>query len=221
MKVAVMADGEWDYLWGRNELETQKIDVLICADGGANLAISSGRIPDVLVGDLDSITTDNLSKCLENETKIIKYPAEKDQTDLELALDFAQNYLESHGQPENTILLYAAGGKRLDHLLGNVAIMLGAAQNKRTVIMTDKSYLAWIMLPGRETINATVGQLLSIIPLSEKAVVCSRGLYYELNHLTLWQNSARGVSNILRESKVELEVRQGNILVILFDKRHD
>jgi thiamine pyrophosphokinase len=153
MKIAVIANGEWDPEWGRKEFAQKPIDVLICADGGGNLAISSGKIPDVLIGDLDSITEENLNRCRENNTKIKKYPREKDQTDLELALEYAETYLKAYGTQEDEISLYAGAGKRLDHLLGNIALMLQAAENNRKIKMVDKSFIAWVMLSGKEILQ--------------------------------------------------------------------
>jgi thiamine pyrophosphokinase len=212
MRIAIIANGEWDSVWGRTKLREEKFDLLICADGGANLALAAGIVPDVLIGDLDSATQDTISKCEENKVRIIKYPSEKDETDLELAVNYAHSYMK--GQPEKEILLYAAGGKRLDHLLGNIAIMLGSAQKGLKFIMVDKDYRAWVMLPGRDTIAGAKGQSLSIIPLSEKAEVNTHGLYYELNNLVLWQNSTRGISNVFEQTEIKLEVLQGCVLIM-------
>lgn len=215
MRVAVIANGEWDTEWGHSELSSKKFDILICADGGSNLAVSAGKIPDVLIGDLDSISSKNLRKCQEHNTIIKEYPKEKDQTDLELAVEYADSYLQANGKPEDEIVLYAAGGKRLDHLLGNIALMLGWAQKKRIVRMVDKSYQAWIMLPGTQIIHGTKGQELSIVALTEKAKVASQGLYYELNDLTLLQSSARGISNVFRNEQAEIKLLEGLIMVII------
>ncbi|NLO96761.1 MAG: hypothetical protein GX091_01570 [Peptococcaceae bacterium] len=80
--------------------------------------------------------------------------------------------------------------------------------------MKDKAFRAWVMLPGRETIKGKEGQRLSIISLSEKAKLKSQGLYYELNNLVLWQNSARGISNVLVENEVFLEVLSGYVFIV-------
>lgn len=213
MKVAVVANGEWDSEWGKKELAEGDIDVLICADGGGNLAIASGKLPDVLIGDLDSITKENLNKC-EDSAKIKKFPQEKDQTDLELALEYAEIYLQSYGSPKDEIILYGAGGKRADHFLGNIALMIGYAEKGRRIRMKDKSYEAWVVLPGFENINGYTGQEISLLALSEKAVVTSRGLYYPLNKLTLKQNSPQGISNVFTEEEAVLEVHEGKVLVV-------
>ncbi len=217
MKVAVMANGEWNVSWGQRELATQEIDVLICADGGGNHALAAGKFPDVLIGDLDSITEDSLKICQNHNTKIKKFPREKDETDLELALAYAETYLQGYGCQEDAIYLYAAAGRRLDHLLGNISLMLGFAEKNRRIKLVDSSFTAWVMLPGKELLKGIEGQQLSIISLSEQARVTSRGLYYELNNLTLFQNTTRGISNVFNEELAEIEVQEGKVLIILLN----
>lgn len=215
MKVAVMANGEWDSSWGQNELADTQLELFICADGGGNLAIASGKVPDVLIGDMDSITAENLKKCQEGNTEIKTFPKEKNQTDLELAVEYAEKTLQSYGNPEDEILLYAAGGKRLDHLLGNVALLLAYAEKGRRIKMRDKISDAWIMLRGKDRVCGSKGQELSIIPLSEKAEVTSNGLYYELSNLSLSQNSPKGISNVFTCEEIVLEVHEGKVLIVL------
>ncbi|KUO65774.1 MAG: thiamine pyrophosphokinase [Gracilibacter sp. BRH_c7a] len=215
MRVIVLANGEWDSEWGRLELTKEKTDLLICADGGANLAISSGVLPDILLGDLDSITQENLKKCQDVNVQIKKFPSQKDQTDLELAIEYAQAYLESYGTPNDEILLYAAGGKRLDHLQGNIALMLGFAQKGRRIKMIDKTYDAWIMLASEEIVRGHVDQEISLIALSEEAQVSSQGLFYKLDNLTLSQNATRGISNVFTQEEVQIKIFHGNLLIVL------
>lgn len=215
MKVAVVANGEWDNEWGNKELTQENIDVLICADGGANQVIASGKKPDVLIGDLDSITPENLDKCDDGITKIKKFPKEKDETDLELALEYTEIYLNSYGEIQDDILLYGAGGKRLDHLFGNIALMLKYIEKNRRIIMRDPRYDAWIVKTGTEVIQAAEGQELSLITLSEHAVVTAEGVYYSVNRLALYQYSPRGISNVFTQDEVKLEVHEGKVLVVL------
>ncbi len=72
-------------------------------------------------------------------------------------------------------------------------------------------------ISSKKTIRGNPGQELSIVPLSEHAVVTSQGLYYPLNRLTLRQNTTRGISNILMAHTAEIEVHQGKILLIILD----
>ncbi|MFW2367159.1 MAG: thiamine diphosphokinase, partial [Desulforhopalus sp.] len=89
MKVFIFANGDL----GRPHLLTPFIDqsdLLIAADGGANHCFQLNITPDILLGDLDSIRPAVLNHYRKTEVAISKYPTEKDATDLEIALDLAQ-----------------------------------------------------------------------------------------------------------------------------------
>ena len=214
MKIAVLVNGVWDSEWGRQEL----VDVgfLVCADGGGNSALLSGRLPDVLIGDLDSITPENLVKCIEGGTKIIRYPKEKDQTDLELALDYTR-FQAPTGYLESEIWLYGATGGRIDHLLGNIALLLNYARRGWKIILKDPEHLIWI-IQKQESISANIGQEISLISLTEKAVVTTEGFYYPLKYENLFQDSTRGISNYLMGTQGFIQVDDGWVLAILTNR---
>lgn len=209
-KIAVLANGSWDCTWGSKILED--IDCLICADGGANHALLSGRLPDLLIGDLDSISAESLNKCVKAGCLIERYPCAKDETDLELALVRAEEQARSVG--ERDIWLYGATGKRLDHFFGNVALMLAYAKKGCRIYLADPEHEMWI-LHGREEIKGVVGQEVSLLVLSEKAIVTTEGLRYPLRADVLFQESPRGVSNVFLGEKAVVWVHEGWVLVVL------
>ncbi|HZK85992.1 MAG TPA: thiamine diphosphokinase, partial [Desulfosporosinus sp.] len=191
MKIAILANGDWDLDWGSRVL--QEVDYLICADGGANYASLSGRLPDLLIGDLDSVTPEILKQCENAGCSIKQFSCEKDETDLELALIYAE--VQARLVNERDIWLYGATGKRIDHFMGNIALMLAYAQKGYRIRLVDPEHEIWI-LQSRECIKGTIGQELSLIALSEKAVVTTEGLYYPLTQGLLLQDSPRGISNV-------------------------
>ncbi|OLN33347.1 thiamine diphosphokinase [Desulfosporosinus metallidurans] len=209
-KIAVLANGSWDSVWGEQVLK--EVDFLICADGGANNAALSGRMPDLLIGDLDSILVENLYQCKKMGCAIERFPCEKDETDLELALSRAEEQARFVG--ERDIWLYGATGKRIDHFLGNLALMLAYARKGYRVRLVDPEHEMWI-LQGREEITGSQGQEVSLIALSDRAVVTTEGLYYPLQHGVLLQESPRGISNVFLGEKAVAEVHEGWVLVVL------
>ena len=209
-KIAVLANGVWDLKWGKRVL--QEVDFLICADGGANNAALSGRLPDLLIGDMDSILPENLILCENADCVIERYSSEKDETDLELALCRAEK--QACLFDEQDIWLYGASGKRMDHFLGNLALMLAYARRGRRIRLVDPEHEMWI-IQGREEIRASLGQEISLIALSEKAVVTTEGLYYPLTQGVLFQESPRGVSNVFLGEKAVIQVHLGFVLVVL------
>lgn len=217
MKILLVANSAWDAEWGKEELK--RTGLLICADGGANGAIASGRMPDVLIGDLDSVSVENLAACRQAGVEIHVYPREKDETDLELALQYVSAHLaeweKQGGDEPMEICLYGALGGRTDHLLGNFALMLAMAQRGITVKARDRKQTVWI-IGGRETIKGRPGQELSLIPCSGRAVVSTSGLYYPLHNEVLYQTSPRGISNKLAAETAEVDVREGWLLAVLW-----
>jgi len=211
LKVAVLANGSWDIEWGKNELSD--VGFLVCADGGGNSALLSGRQPDVLIGDLDSITPENLDKCAEFGTKILRYPKEKDQTDLELALDYTR-FQAPAAFSESEIWLYGATGGRIDHFLGNIALLLAYSRLGRKIYLKDPEHLMWIA-QERESILGYKGQEISLITLTEKAVVTTKGFQYNLRNEKLFQDSPRGISNVFLGSEGFIQVVEGKVLVIM------
>lgn len=210
MKIAILANGAWDLEWGSQVLK--EVDFLICADGGANYAALSGRIPNHLIGDLDSITPEILKQCENTGCVIERFPYEKDETDLELALICAEEQARLVG--EQDIWLFGATGKRIDHFMGNLALMLAYARKGYRIHIVDPEHELWI-LQSRECIKGSPGQELSLIALSEQAVVTTEGLYYPLTQGMLLQDSPRGLSNVFLGEEAMIQVHSGWVLVVL------
>lgn len=210
MRIAILANGIWNFEWGAKVLK--EVDYLICADGGANHAVLSDRLPDRLIGDLDSITPENLKLCEKAGCIIDRFPCEKDETDLELALIYAEE--QACLMSERDIWLYGATGKGIDHFLGNVALMLAYARKGYRIRLVDPEHEAWI-LQSRECVRRSPGQKLSLIALSERAVVTTEGLYYPLQQGVLLQDSPRGISNVFVSREAIIHVHEGWVLLVL------
>lgn len=214
MKIAVLAGGSWSPGWGKKQLAD--VNFLVCADSGANAALLAGRIPDVLVGDLDSINPEVLMLCQEHQVVIEQYPPEKDQTDLELALQRAVHVMGGSGEEiqAEEILVLGATGDRVDHFLGNLALALHYAQRGVRLRFKDPKQEVWVVL-GRESVIGRVGQEVSLIALSAKACVSTQGFYYPLEHGILAQNSPRGISNVMMAEECVIEVHEGWVLAVM------
>ena len=121
-------------------------DVLICADGGARHLHRLNCLPDMLVGDLDSIDPTDLAWIEQNQVPIQRFPSVKDQTDAELAVEIALQVLEkstlSLGESpiisgEIEIVFLAALGGRPDHVLANQLMAVQLAEKGFRVMMSD------------------------------------------------------------------------------------
>src|SRR5262249_10515850 len=132
-------------------------DFILCADGGTRHALALGLMPDVVIGDLDSISANERRQVEKARGKVIQYPHDKDQTDLEMAVRYA---LDQH---PSSIVVVAALGYRLDHTLGNFALLSDPALASLDVRFDDGLDEAFFCR-GRSEVRGRAGDLVSLIP---------------------------------------------------------
>ena len=188
--------------------EINRRDLLIAADGGLRYLRKFNLLPHVLIGDLDSVFKVDIDQCKKAGVTILQYPTDKDQTDLELALDFAIK--EGVGK----VLIVAALGGRLDQTLGNLCLLRRSDLEGREVFLDDGIDRVF-MVRKRAIIIGKMGDGVSLIPIWEDVFgITTRGLLYPLNNETLHLNQARGISNELIAGHAEILVKKGCLLCI-------
>jgi thiamine pyrophosphokinase len=184
-------------------------DYWVAADGGVNHCLALGRYPDALVGDLDSVDASVVQQLMQAGVQVERHPAIKDQTDLELALEFALNTGASE------LVLMGAMGGRLDQMLANVLIL---AQRPWPVLLqlVEGRQLVQLIPPNQTvTLAAHIGDTVSAIPLSDQVTgITYTGMRYPLNNHTLHFGSTRGISNEVSESPATVRITTGRLLVI-------
>ncbi|MBA7559219.1 thiamine diphosphokinase [Candidatus Atribacteria bacterium 1244-E10-H5-B2] len=209
-KTVVVLNGE---LKGDREefkkLIGEKDIFFIAADGGALFLESIGFLPDVIIGDFDSLTKAQYQRYEKLGAKIIKYPVEKDETDGELALQ----YCKRRGL-DNIIIIGFAGG-RLDQQLANIFLLEYAFRNGITAFIKEPG-LEMGIIDREKVFFQKIGTGLSLIPLDEKVIgVTVTGCKYLLESGSLLRYKTRGISNIIEQEKVVITVRKGLLLYVL------
>lgn len=206
MPVLLFANGEIeDVEWIRPFLENAP--VIIAADGGTRHLYQLGTPPQVVVGDMDSLTAD-LRRWLEAfDVQFITHPPAKDETDLELALLFARQY-------GREIYLFGALGGRLDQTLGNIFLLAHPALHGVDILLMAERERAWLV-DGQCEITGEPGDVVSLVPLGGDVVVGrTEGLRWPLVEETLAFGPARGISNELTAVTATVEVTSGKLLCI-------
>lgn len=185
-------------------------DQVIAADGGAHHALTLGLTPRVVVGDMDSLDADTREQLAHRGCRLALHPAEKDETDLELALLLAVD----EGATE--IVLLGALGGRLDQLLANVLLLTLPELAGASVKLADDKQEAFVVRGGNQaTVEGQVGDTLSLIPLNGDASgIYTQGLKWPLAGGTLLAGPARGVSNVIVSLPVRIRVKKGLLLVV-------
>ncbi len=181
---------------------------VVAADRGLEHARALSLDVSVAVGDFDSASPEAVAEAEKAGVRIERHPAEKDATDLELALDAA---LEQ--RPER-ILVLAGDGGRLDHLLS--ALLLLGSQRYAGVQLDAHVGAALVHVVRNErTLEGEPGELVSLLALHGPARgVQTEGLVYRLAGETLEPGSSRGVSNVFAERTARICVDQGVLLAV-------
>lgn len=180
-------------------------DRVLAADRGLELARASGLAVDLLVGDLDS-----LAPGAERGVETLRYPARKDSSDLELALEEA-----ARGGASECLVLGALGG-RLDHTLFNVVSLLArAGELGLHALLAEPGTEVFQAGPGRHDLRGRAGWTCSVLPLEPEARLTLEGFEYPLDSERVRRASTRGLSNRVLGEEARLEVHEGRVLVLL------
>ena len=193
---------------------TRPGDTFLAADGGTRHALGIGITPSVIIGDLDSLTPDAQHSIERSGTRLIQHPRDKNETDFELAL----NYAVDAGFSE--ILIVAALGGRLDQTLGNLALLTDLRLSKLDIRLDDGVEEAFFTR-GRCQVSGMEGDIISLIPWGgEVTGVATEGLKWPLRSETLYPHKTRGLSNELLGEIASVSLRSGLLLVVHRRDRH-
>src|SRR5262245_31971269 len=136
---------------------------VIAADGGLQHVLALERVPDLVIGDMDSADPRLLAEAEAHGAQVRRFPVDKDETDLELAL------LASAEQGCDPIRVIGAIGGRLDQTLGNVYLLALPALRGRDVRLVSGRQTTWLAHPGEIVIKGQPGDTLSLLPVSSEA----------------------------------------------------
>ena len=195
----------------------------VAADSGLTHFKALGIVPDLLVGDLDSISDALLKESKKENIIINQYNPQKNYTDSEIAVKKAL----SHGC--ESLLFIGAFGNRLDHMLSNQMMAASLAAKGTQVVMTDGVTFMYTITTENspfiypiKSFNANE-DVFSIIPIIGDAVDISlEGLEYQLINETIYVGSTRAVSNTVKDITIygkrpefaQVSVKSGVVLFI-------
>jgi thiamine pyrophosphokinase len=204
MRIIIFANGDLPNLEKAHAL-LHDGNFIIAADGGTRHTLALGLVPNIIVGDLDSINFD-LQPLIEKGTQVVRFSSDKNETDLELAIQHALTL-----QPEQVIILAALGG-RLDQTLGNIALILGPLS---PVIRLDDGIEEVFFCRDRCEVNGSAGDIVSLIPWQgEVTGVVTTNLKWPLRAETLYPHKTRGISNEMLGDTAAVKIGSGQLLVV-------
>ncbi len=188
--------------------------LVVAADLGLAHADGLGWPVDVAVGDFDSAPGTTVEAARRAGVEIVRHPADKDATDLDLAIDLAV------GRGARSVLVVGgAGPTRLDHLLAAVLALAAPARSGVRVDAHLGPARLHVVDGGQagavRELRADPGEVVTLVPVGGDAVgVTTTGLRWPLHDEDLAAGTTRGVSNRVVAAPVRIEVRAGRLLVV-------
>ena len=193
-----------------NDSET----LVIAADSGWEHAVAAGRVPDILVGDMDSISGAHLAQSRESHTDVIVHDPDKDETDTEIALATAIDNGATH------ITVIAGGGDRPDHVFAMLHSLASARFASARIdghLGASRFHVCHAHQPV--DIHTQPGDTVSLLPVGGDAIVSANNLKWPLVRETLHARASRGVSNVAT-GRVDIAVHEGTLIAFTTPPAH-
>jgi len=210
MKAVVVAAGELD---PRDAGQLVGADLLIAVDGGGRWLDAAGVLPDLLLGDMDSVDPALVERLGAAGVEVQHHPVEKDASDAELAVERAVA-----AGADQIVMMGALGGARLDHELANLLLLADRswhAPQRDLRIVHGGTLVRALHGGGRLELDAARGDLVTLLPVGGDADgVRTDGLYYPLHGQRLAFGRSRGLSNRVEQVPASVSLERGTLLVI-------
>ena len=195
------------YIMGAGEYADHELpkrdDYVIAADAGYLELIARDIMPDLVIGDFDSLDR------LPQHPNVIQSPAEKDDTDVMLAV----NYGLSCGF--ETFIINGCLGGRLDHTLANIQILAYIAKRGARGVLIGRDMCVTLVTNGTISFSSGATGYISIFCAGNIAEgVSLTGLKYPLDNATLTCDYPLGVSNEFTGVPATVSVCEGKLIII-------
>lgn len=218
-RILILTGGELEIDFLKKYLESQEepFSFVICADRGLEAAHKMNLKVDGIVGDFDSLKQKKILECYKQKDniEIRSFVPEKDWTDTHLAIDFA---LEKN--PKEIIIL-GGSGTRLDHVLGNLNLLMIPVQREVMTYMIDPwNKVCLLQGPIEYSLlkEKRYGKYVSVIPFASTANnVTLEGFKYTLQNEDLTMGNSLGISNEIVEEKAKITMERGYLMIIESD----
>jgi thiamine pyrophosphokinase len=186
-----------------------RADLVVAADGGARYALEAGVVPDLIVGDMDSLGEDLTLEAERLGASLERHPARKDKMDGQLAV------LAARERGATAADLLCAVGRRLGALFAVPHILLAAERiGLRSTVVADQERM-FVVEAGSRTMEGDPRDSVSIFPLSGIATaVTLEGMEYPLGNASLEPGDTLGFHNELIGREATVSVGRGAVLVV-------
>ncbi len=188
---------------------------LVAVDRGLAVMVELGLIPDLFVGDCDSVAPELVAGLDHDRTRVVSLPVQKDVSDLEAAFDLVAA-AERHG----AVLVLAGLGGRLDHSLFNLQLTAQRVVDFEGISFEDSRCQVNLLREGTIT-RFVPGMTVSFVPMVDETELTLIGFKYPLTHALIRQGSTRTLSNVTQGSSQQVIVDRGTVAMIAWKESQD
>ena len=177
---------------------------VVCCDGAAQKAYDNNIEPDIVIGDMDSISPELYSKLSDR----IIHLEDQDTNDLFKALDWLNK------KEIESVIIVGANGLREDHSLGNIFVILENKYKYKISMITESGRFDLINT-SHQSFESFEGQPVSIFCTDKNVRLNSKGLKYPLNDFSFSKlyDASLNVSN---GDSFEIRTNKSNINVLVY-----
>lgn len=178
-------------------------DFVIAADGGCAYLERQGIMPDLIIGDFDSLES------APSGDNVIRLNPVKDITDMDAAVQ------EGVKRGYSEFCLYGACGGRIDHTLANIQLVASLAQNKKRAYIRNGAQVITAVCNGSLCFDSSYKGYVSVFAHSDKCEgICLKGLKYPLENAVLRNSFPLGVSNEFLGVESEIIIGKGTAVIV-------
>ena len=183
---------------------------VIACDLGLDHTIKMGLVPNIVIGDFDSVSDYGKNMIDERKIECIKHPPIKDDTDTALAVKYALS------QGYKDIIIICAFGGRTDHFLGNITAARYGAECGALIRIEDEDTKITVFSECSISLNRIEGFSLSVFSLTDECRgVSIKGAKYKLENAVLKGDLTLGVSNEFVDDTVIVSVDAGALMCVM------
>lgn len=210
-KCLIVAGGAIDLQFAEEFLKTRNYDMIVAVDSGLEALKALNRIPDQIVGDLDSVDPAVLKEFVALDgISVDAHRPDKDETDTELALMAA-----AKSGCDGVDLIGALGG-RMDHAICNIQLIYQFYLQGMSVCVYDEKNCLYLLGSGKLFHKDELyGRYISFLPMTEIVEgLTLKGFKYPLNHRRIELGSGLCISNELNGSTGIMDLDHGILLCV-------
>lgn len=168
--------------------------------------MEAGQIPDVIIGDFDSVTPSTLQAC--QSAQLIRLD-DQETTDFEKVLTYIGQW------PAAQVTVWGALGLRIDHTIGNLSSLIRLA-GKRSVYLKSNNAVSY-SIPSGFSKTYPEGKTISLIPIPSASGVKTSGLRWPLKNETLELGFRNGTLNQTTGGPVQITFASGHLILMEID----